>query len=196
MYYLKIISGEHVIEFDNNLWGEEKVKVNGQLVSKQTSILGAQHFFTIEENEEDIRYVLVSKLGAAGQVMIDLFRNGIPVHQNLVVDSSGKPVNAFKKKGLSLLNDYRLDESLEQFVKAKDLDSLDAEIYLFIACIYSLKEDAAKGFENLMSAKQKKLADLSVIDNHDHLAFLRIHPAFEDFKASGYTKYVISEEAV
>lgn len=191
MYYLKIFSGETVLEFENNIWGEEKVSVNGQLVSKQSSFLGTQHFFTIAENEEEMRYVLVSKLGPAGQVLLDLFRNGVPIHQNLLVSTSGRPVNTHKKKGLTFLNDYRLDDAMEQFLKAKDMDSFDAEIYLFIACIYSLKEDVRNGFENLLLAKQKKLADLSVIDTHDHLAYLRIQPAFDAFRSSGYASYAL-----
>lgn len=189
MNYIKIVSGPTLIEFHNSLWGEETVKVNGQIVSKQSSFLGVQHFFNVNEDGEDVRYVLISKIGTSYLPVLDLFRNGVAIKQNVPIAYGEAPSNAFKKKGIYLLNRYKVDEALEQFTKAKELDAFDAEIYLYFACIYSLKEDCQKGFEYLSLARQKNLSDLTIIDKHDMLAYLRIQDAFEDFKKSGYTKF-------
>jgi len=73
-----------------------------------------------------------------------------------------------------------------------DIDSFDAELYLYLACIYSLRENSLKGYEYLLKAKQKNLCDLSVFETNDMLAFLRIQEAFEGFKSSGYNSYDVS----
>ncbi len=43
MYYKKIKTEKNIIEFHNNWLGVETVIVNGQIVSKKTSLLGAHH---------------------------------------------------------------------------------------------------------------------------------------------------------
>ncbi|MEO5582014.1 MAG: hypothetical protein ABIR66_04940 [Saprospiraceae bacterium] len=189
MNFIKIKSGPTLIEFHNSIWGEETVRVNGQVVSKQKSIMGAQHFFNVREDGKEVRYVLVTKTGENFTPLLDLYRNGINIRYNYHIHYGSQPQNEFKRKGIFFLKKYKLDEALEQFNKAKDIDKLDAEINLYIACIYSLEEDCVKGYENLAFAKEKNLPDLSVIDKHDMLAFLRIQEAFEGFKASGYTKF-------
>lgn len=194
MQYIRAVVGDTLIEFYNSIWGEETVKVNGQEVSRQKSIMGAQHFFTLTENGEEARYVVVSKVLGNLSPAIDIFRNGVAVCINLEVVEANKHDNPLKKKGLRLLNDYRLNEALEALIKAGDLDRLDAEIPLYMACVYSLKEDAVNGFACLLSARKKNLSDISVIDTHDMLAFLRLHPAFEAFRASGYTTYDLSAQ--
>ncbi len=189
MQYQKIISGSTVIEFHNSIWGEETIKVNGQEVSKAKSIMGTQHFFTVNENDEEARYVLITKVDSQMQSLLDLFRNGIPIKQNMVISYGSQPQNEYKKKGILLLNKYKLEDAEAQFLKAMDIDSFDGEIYLYLACIYSLRENSLKGYEYLLKAKQKNLSDLSVFETNDMLAFLRIQNAFEGFKASGYNSY-------
>lgn len=105
MQYQKIISGTTVIEFHNSLWGEETIKVNGQEVSKAKSIMGAEHFFTVVENNEEARYVLVTKVDSQMQPLLDLFRNGIPIKHNLVINY-GKPpqMNIKRKEFCSLIS--------------------------------------------------------------------------------------------
>ena len=192
MQYQKIISGTTIIEFHNSLWGEETIKVNGQEVSKAKSIMGAEHFFTVVENNEEARYVLVTKVDSQMQPLLDLFRNGIPIKHNLVINYGKPPQNEYKKKGILFLNKYKLEEAEAQFLKAMDIDSFDAELYLYLACIYSLRENSLKGYEYLLKAKQKNLCDLSVFETNDMLAFLRIQEAFEGFKSSGYNSYDVS----
>ena len=83
------------------------------------------------------------------------------------------------------LNKYKLEEAEAQFLKAMDIDSFDAELYLYLACIYSLRENSLKGYEYLLKAKQKNLCDLSVFETNDMLAFLRIQEALKDLSQVG-----------
>lgn len=175
----------HLIEFLNNVWGKETVKMNGQIVSQKSSVLGVQHHFTHHNGLQDDHFVVVSKLNGLS-VFIDIIKNGVIVKQNLLVETGESSINKFKKSGLNFLKQYKLEEALADFVKAEAFDASDAEIPLFTACIYSLKEDVANGFRYIKKACERKLSDRSVIDTLDQLAFLRMDPAFEAFKQSGY----------
>ncbi|MCB0589003.1 MAG: hypothetical protein KDD06_27190, partial [Phaeodactylibacter sp.] len=73
------------IEFHNNWLGEETVIVNGQVVSKKSSIWGTNHYFAIPENGADVKYILTSKLTDGMQVALDLIRNGELVQENVPV---------------------------------------------------------------------------------------------------------------
>ena len=62
--------------------------------------MGAEHFFTVVENNEEARYVLVTKVDSQMQPLLDLFRNGIPIKHNLVINYGKPPQNEYKKKGI------------------------------------------------------------------------------------------------
>ncbi len=47
MKYTTIYIGENKIEVFNTLLGIEKIKVNGEIVSRKFSIFGTEHNFTI-----------------------------------------------------------------------------------------------------------------------------------------------------
>lgn len=189
MQYLKTKVGKHLIEFYNDVWGREIVTINGQEVSKKFSILGAHHFFSVQEDGEEVHFLLISKVTNEGSIAIDIFKEGIPITLNLPLSYGFQHKNVYKKEGLSLLKEYRLDEALEQLEKAENSDGYDAKIPLYMACIYSIKEDIENGYECLIRARKKGLPDLSVIDRLDFLAYLRLQPTFDAFKASGFTTY-------
>lgn len=62
------------IEYFNSLYGIESIKVNGRVVSKKFSILGAEHNFAIEGNDYTFRCTS-SLLGS----YYDLYVNGKPI---------------------------------------------------------------------------------------------------------------------
>ena len=194
MQYKKLISGETVIEFHNNWLGEETVIANGQIVSKKSSIWGTNHYFTVMEDGHQSRYILTTKVNDYMQVAVDLSKNGELVHENVPVSFGLGPKrsqNKAKKQGLLLLKEYDLDDALEAFEKALKEDPKDHEVHFHMACAYSVLEDTVKGFEAIKKAKQNGLQDQETILNHDMLAFLRMHEAFEDFLNSGFTEYEI-----
>jgi tetratricopeptide (TPR) repeat protein len=192
MQYRKIISGETVIEFHNNWLGEETVIANGQLVSKKSSVWGTSHPFNVMEQGNQVRYVLRTRVNDNLAVVLDLKRNGVYIYEDLPVKLSfgtTKPQNRSKKNGLLKLKEYDLDDALEEFMIALETEPQDPEIYFHMACAYSIQEKTEEGFESLRKAVKYKLANTEMILNHDMLAFLRMHPAFEDFLHSGFSTY-------
>lgn len=212
MHYKKLVAGETVIEFHNSSSGVETVVANGRVVSKKSSVWGTNHYFTIQEGGRafrpmQIRYVLTSKVDSGMQVYVDLRRNGrlieknVPVYKGQQGQSTPPPPppqarrrtvpkdNKAKKKGLLLLKEYELEKALVELKKAQEFNPKDATIYFHLACIYSVLEKTAEGFEAIKSAKANGFSEDESILNHDMLAYLRIHSAFEDFANSGFTKY-------
>lgn len=194
MQYQKLTTGNIVIEFHNNWLGQETVIVNGQIVSKESSIWGTNHHFTIMENGHAVRYILTTKVNSNMQVLLDLRRNREIVQENVPVQFGSfpkKPQNKAKKQGLLKLKEFEVKKALAEFEKALDLEPKDPEIYFHMACAYSNLEKTKEGFESLKKAVENGLQDNEMILNHDMLAYLRMHEAFESFLNSGFTEYEI-----
>jgi len=184
MQYHSLTVGKTVIEFHNNWLGVETVIVNGQIVSKKSSVWGIDHYFTVMEEGHTNRYVLTTKVNSNMQVLIDIRKNGTIIHPNILVQFGSKPktaVNKFKKKGLEALQKYDLEEALNLFEKSLDFDKKDAETYFHMACAYSILEDTEKGFECIEKSLEYGLPNHEMILNHDMLAFLRMTEKFKEF---------------
>lgn len=192
MQYKSIVQDEKLIEFHNSWAGEETVYLNGQLVSKKSSFWGTSHYFESLENGEKVRYILTSKVDASMQVKLDLVRNGALVQKDIPVNFGNLPQKAetpYKEAGKNYLKKYDLADALIEFEKAKQINSKDPEVYFHLACVYSLQEDVKNGFESLKKSVENNLVNQEEILTHDMLAYLRIQPEFDAFKASGYTKF-------
>ncbi|MDX2068452.1 MAG: hypothetical protein SFV55_08500 [Haliscomenobacter sp.] len=191
MQYQKITSEGTTIEFHNNWLGEETVIVKGQVVSKKSSITGTNHPFTVLEKGKKIKFVLTTKLNANAEVLLDLHRNDKLVIKDLRVEYGYLPkkINKAKQQGVLKLKAYQLNEALEDFKKALKENDEDPEIYFHMACAYSVLEQPLEGFESLKKAVANNLQDTEMILNHDMLAFLRLHDAFDGFFESGFKKY-------
>lgn len=192
MHYQKIKSGTTIIEFHNNWLGEETVIINGQVVSKKSSVWGTHHYFNVIEQGHNVRYVLTTKVNSGMQVLLDLKRNGKLVQENLPVlygSRPRKPKNTAKREGISKLMEYELEEAIQSLKLALDIDADDPEIYFHLACAHSVQENTSEGFESLRLAIHHKLQDTEMILNHDMLAFLRMHDAFEGFFNSNFESY-------
>ncbi len=192
MQYQKLTSGETIIEFHNNWLGEETVIVNGQIVSKKYSVWGTNHFFTVMEDGRQTRYILTTRVDANMQVVVDLSKNGQLIRESVALPFGSRPVSPhlkLKKEGLNFLKVYDLDDALEKFREALEINPKDAEIYFHMACAYSVLERTKEGFEALKQAVEHSLQNQEEILNHDMLAFLRMHPAFENFLNSGFKEY-------
>ena len=184
MYYKKLKVGETTIEFHNNWLGMETVIVGGQVVSSKGSLMGTHHHFTVIEDGHNARYVLTTKTNGI-QIFIDLRRNGELIKSDVLISIASKPQNKYKKKALMQLNEYELDEALENFQTALDFDSDDAEIYFHMACAYSVLEDTSNAYNCIKKAVAKGLPNSEMILNHPMLAFLRMDDGFENFYNSG-----------
>jgi len=197
MYYKKINSGDTVIEFNNNWLGEETISVKGQVLSKKSSVWGTHHNFSVIEKGKQIRFVLTTKVNANMEVFLDLRRNGKLVLEDIPVPMGYKPkepVNTAKQTGLQKLKEYRLEQAVVDLNQALEFNSEDPETYFHLACAYSVLERSWEGFECLRKAVNLGLPNQNQILEHDMLAFLRLHDAFEGFEASGFTKHDVVNE--
>lgn len=193
MHYIKLKSEGTIIEFHNNWLGEETVIVGGKTVSKKSSIMGANHFFTVVENGALVNYVLTSKvLDSFMNVGVDLIRNGQVIYANVPLSYGSKPKSPheeLKSKALAKLIAFEIPEALDLLKRAQQLEPDDYEIYFHLACAYSNLEDVENGYANLKLAVQHGMNDFEKILNHDMLAFLRLQDPFERFQESGFTEY-------
>lgn len=102
--------------------------------------------------------------------------------------------NPFKKSGLKKYAEFALEEAIVDFTKGLEIDPNDDSLHFNIACTYSLTEQKDLAFKHLQKAVALGFKDLDKIATHDDLAFVRIQPAFDSFKASGYTNFKISRK--
>lgn len=66
------------IEIHNNWLGKETIKYNGEDVSEHYSIMGAEHKFSVLEDEVWADYVIVIGFSNCG-VGFNIYRNGEPL---------------------------------------------------------------------------------------------------------------------
>lgn len=192
MHYHRFKLEWATIEFFNNWAGEETVVVNGQEVSRKSSVWGTNHYFTIVEDGREVHYILTTKVNSQMQVALDLSRNGELLEADVPVPYGSKPGQAghrAKQKGIKHLQEYELPEALAEFEKALQENPRDAEIHFHMACAYSVLEKPRAGLDCLKKAVELSLQNQEMILTHDMLAFIRMHPAFAGFEESGFREY-------
>ena len=185
MQYKKIISGNTVIEYFLPCFGKEIVLVNGRVLSKKRAFWGVDHRFKVIENGKEVRFYLSNK----PEHGLELRRNGQLEQKNLPTEYLYRPFNRIKLKGVQHLEAFKLKSALLYFQDALKIDKKDPDIYFYMACTFSLLEQAKNGFEALARAVEYKLYDPDLILTHDMLAFLRTHDAFEGFLNSGFKTF-------
>ena len=102
-------------------------------------------------------------------------------------NKSRQRANPFKKSGIRKYKEYDLDEAIIDFNKGLEIEPNDLALHFNIACAYSLTEQKDLAFTHLEKAVALGFKDFEKIQTHDDLAFLRIQPEFDDFKAAGYS---------
>jgi len=173
MYYQKVVSGETIIEFHNNWSGEETVIINGHIVSKKSSFNGTNHYFTVIEKGENVRYILTSRINSYLQIVLDLNKNGVIIQQDIIVGYGTRaktPKNIYKKKGILKINEYELEDGINELNKALQINLEDAEIYFYLACAYSVLEKTKEGYECLRKAVEYNLQNTEMILNQNMMS--------------------------
>ncbi len=94
--------------------------------------------------------------------------------------------NPFKKSGIAKYKDFDLDGAIADFEQGLAISEGDVALHWNITAAYSLTEKKDKAFFHLNRAVELGFNDFEKIQSHDDLAFLRIQPEFDDFKANGY----------
>jgi len=88
-----------------------------------------------------------------------------------------------KKQGLDHFKQYDIEEAMEAFEKALEINSDDIASHFNLACAYSMQENAQKAKVHLATAFQLGFDDFDKIRTHRSLAFLRIQPDWPAFIA-------------
>jgi len=94
--------------------------------------------------------------------------------------------NKFKKSGIKKFKEFNIEEALEDFKKAVEINPKDPDVYFNMACAYSLLEKTEQSLEHLGAAVALGMKDKELIHGHDALAYVRIQPEFEDFVENNY----------
>ena len=94
--------------------------------------------------------------------------------------------NPFKKSGIAKYKDFDLDGAIADFEQGLAISEGDVALHWNITAAYSLTEKKDKAFFHLNRAVELGFNDFEKIQTHDDLAYLRIQPEFDDFKANGY----------
>lgn len=94
--------------------------------------------------------------------------------------------NPFKKSGIAKYKEYDLDGAIADFEQGLAISEGDVALHWNITAAYSLTEKKDKAFFHLNRAVELGFNDFEKILNHDDLAYLRIQPEFDEFKANGY----------
>ncbi len=100
----------------------------------------------------------------------------------------------FHTQGQKYFKDYQFDEAEESYLKALRIAPDHPKLLYDLACLYSMKEEATKGFEYLELAVHKGFKDIDDIDTNPTLAYLRIQDEFLDFAKAGYKRTSIKSE--
>ncbi len=108
---------------------------------------------------------------------------------------SRKP-DPFKKTGIEKYKDYDFKGAIADFQKSLGVRPKDPGTHFYLACAYSMEEDVEKGFEHLEKAVQLGFSEMEKINSTDALAFLRIQPDYDTFKANGFRRVSKNIEGV
>ncbi len=95
--------------------------------------------------------------------------------------------NPFKASGIKKYKDFDLEDAIHDFKKGLDISPNDVALHFNIACAYSLTEKKALAYHHIQKAVMSGLKDVERILSHDDLAYVRIQPEYEAFRASGFT---------
>ncbi|WP_118951944.1 hypothetical protein [Taibaiella helva] len=77
MRYLTYFTEDrHRLDITNSWLGEEKIYYDGRLVSRNTSIFGSMHEFTVTEGEQETWYRIQIEYKWPLRIGFDIYRNG------------------------------------------------------------------------------------------------------------------------
>lgn len=77
MRYLTYFTpGQNRIDIRNSWLGEESIYYDGELVSRNSSLFGSVHEFSVREHDEDVIYRINIEYKWPLRIGFDIFRNG------------------------------------------------------------------------------------------------------------------------
>ncbi len=97
--------------------------------------------------------------------------------------------NIYKESAIRKYKEFDLDGAIEDFQKSLQMEPRDIATHFNLSCAYSLTEQGDKAYSHLVKAIEFGFTDFDRINTHDDLAYVRIQPQWEEFKASGYRSF-------
>ncbi len=97
----------------------------------------------------------------------------------------GQQYKKYVEEARTAYTNFEFETAIEHLQKAIELKYDEWEAHFLLARCYSINEDVANAFAHLEAAVAFGLPP-EQIKTHDDLAFLRIQPGFEVFKANNY----------
>ena len=97
-----------------------------------------------------------------------------------------KKSESHKQSGIKKFKNYDIKGAIEEFKLALDLNHNDTATHFNIACAYSVSEKAIEAFKHLDEATSLGFKDFDKIMTHESLAYIRVMPEFETFKANQF----------
>jgi len=94
--------------------------------------------------------------------------------------------NPYKASGIKKYKDFDLEEAILDFKKGLEIAPNDVSLHFNIACAYSLTEKKMLAYHHITQAIKYGMKDVDKILSHDDLAFVRIQPQFDTFRAGGF----------
>ncbi len=99
--------------------------------------------------------------------------------------ASQKP-DPFLKSGVEKYQDFDFKGAITDFKKSLGVRPNNPKTHFNLACAYSMTEQVEEGFFHLDKAVALGFTELEQIKSTDALAFLRIQPEYDTFKANGF----------
>lgn len=160
------------------------IRIFAMPLSAILGIIDAMRLFMMTDREFDKKY----NPEMAGRERRQSRTSRDPRSRRATPQASNKRqrANPFKKSGIRKYKEYDLDEAIVDFQKGLEIEPDDLALHFNIACAYSLTEQKDMAFDHLSKAVKLGFKDFDKISTHDDLAYLRIQPEFEAFKADGY----------
>jgi len=186
MYYYKEKFGKLQIEIEGVWNGDEIIYINGQLASKKKAKFKTQHDIRLAPAAEGHYILIETGLNIFLRRGCKIFLNHDPIKKNFIIPDGDKAANYWKKDGIRNLKNLEVTQAIQDLMKALKMYPGDAEAYFYLACAYSNKENAKQAFESVLKSVEHHLLDHGQIMEEGMLAYMRLHPAFESFKSSGY----------
>ena len=97
-----------------------------------------------------------------------------------------KKEDFFKRSGIEQFRRMDFEGAIDSFLKALEDNITSPSVHFNLACCYSMVENTEKALQNLEKAIENGFSDISKIQSHKALAYLRKQPEFETFVANGY----------
>lgn len=92
----------------------------------------------------------------------------------------------YLKSGIEKYKDFDFKGAIADFKKSLGVRRKNVKTHFYLACAYSMTEQADEGFFHLDKAVELGFTEIEKIKTMDALAFLRIQPEYDTFKANGF----------